>query len=159
MAIEAPVSKFKKNNILIYMVICIILAVVFGYDGYLSKYNWSHRRSFYEEHVKDGKPDDDMIFNMYSPPFFLVGAVIFGFYFSKIKERKLLAEENELVINKNKKIPYDSIEKINKTWFEKKGYFVITYKDESGKETDHKISDRSYDGLDNILNHLVEKIS
>ena len=79
MAIEAPVSKFKKNNILIYMVICIILAVVFGYDGYLSKYNWSHRRSFYEEHVKDGKPDDDMIFNMYSPPFFLVGAVIFGF--------------------------------------------------------------------------------
>jgi hypothetical protein len=159
MAIEAPISKFRKNNILIYLGICLILAVVFGYDGYLSKYEWSLRRSFYDEHVKDGKPDGDMLFNLYSPPFFFAGAVFFGIFYAMIKGKKLLAEENELVISEKKKIPYDSIEKINKTWFESKGFFIITYKDKDGKEINQKISDRTYDGIDKILNHLVGKIS
>lgn len=153
MAIEAPISKFKKNNILIYMVVCIILAAWFGYDGYFNQ-------SFIQKNTdENNSPNGTLIFNQKSPPFFLAAAIIFGVYFSRIRTIKLLAEDNELIINKNMKIPYDSIEKINKTWFEKKGYFIITYKDGSGKETDYKISDRSYDGLDNILNHLVEKIS
>ncbi len=159
MAIEAPISKFKKSNILIYAGVCVIAALVFGYDGYLSKYEWSLRRSFYDDHIKDGKPDGDMLFNIYSPPFFAAGAILFGIYFSMIKGRKMLAEETELIINDKTKIPYDSIVKINKTWFEKKGFFVVTYKNENGKETDCKISDRQYDNLENILNHLVEKIS
>jgi hypothetical protein len=152
MAIEAPLSKFKKSNILIYIGICIIFAAWFGYDGYINK-------KFIEEHTEDGKPNTTLMFNQKSPPFFLAGAVFFGIYFYMIKGRKLIAEENELAIDSKTKIPYDSIEKINKTWFEKKGYFVITYKNENGKETDYKISDRKYDGLENILNHLVEKIS
>jgi hypothetical protein len=153
MAIEAPISKFKKNNILIYIGICIIFAAWFAYDGYINE-------KFIQEHTNEnGKADSILIFNQKSPPFFLVGAVFFGIYFYRIKGRKLLAEENELVFSGGKSIPYDAIEKINKTWFEKKGYFVITYKDKDGKETEHKISDRSYDGLENILNHLVEKIS
>ncbi len=153
MAIEAPISKFKKNNILIYIGICIIFAAWFGYDGYFNQ-------KFIQEHTdENGSANSTLSFNQKSPPFFMAVAVLFGIYFYMIKERKLLAEENELIINNKKRILYDSIEKINKTWFEKKGYFVITYKDENGKETDHKISDRTYDNLENILNHLVEKIS
>ena len=153
MAIEAPISKFKKNNILIYIVICLIFAVWFAYDGYINK-------KFIQEHtMKNGNSDGTLIFNQKSPPFFLIGAILFGIYFYKIKSKKLLAEENELVFSDGKKITYDSIQKINKTWFEKKGYFIITYKNKDGKDTDHKISDSSYDGLENILNHLVEKIS
>ena len=152
MSIEAPISKFKKSNILIYIGICIIFTAWFGYDGYINK-------KFIEEHTEDGKPNTTLMFNQKSPPFFLAGAVLFGIYFFIIKSRKLVAEENELVIDSKKKISYNSIEKINKTWFEKKGFFVVTYKDENGKETDFKISDRKYDNLENILNHLVEKIS
>ena len=153
MAIEAPISKFKKNNVLIYIVICIIFAAWFAYDGYLNN-------EFIQEHtMENGKADGTLIFNQKSPPFFLIGAVLLGIYFYRIKDRKLLAEKKELVFSSGKKIPYDSIEKINKTWFEKKGYFVITYKNKDGKEINHKISDRTYDGLKNILNHLVEKIS
>ncbi len=152
MAIEAPISKFKKSNLLIYIGICVIFAAWFGYDGYLNK-------SFIEEHTEEGKPNTTLMFNQKSPPFFLAGAILCGIYFYMIKNRKLLAEETELVINDKKKISYDSIEKINKTWFEKKGFFVVTYKNEDGKETDYKISDRQYDNLKNILNHLVEKIS
>ena len=153
MAIEAPISKFRKNNILIYIGICVIFAGWFGYDGYLNK-------KFIQKNTNEnGSANSTLIFNQKSPPFFLIAAVLFAIYFYTIRNRKLLAQENELVISSKIKIPYDSIEKINKTWFEKKGFFIITYKDENGKETDHKLSDRGYDGLENILNHLVKKIS
>ncbi len=153
MAIVAPISKFKKHNILIYTVVCIILAGWFGYDGYINK-------KFMKEHTdENGKADSTLIFNQKSPPFFIAAAVMFGIYFAMIRSKKLIADEKELIICENKRIPYDSIEKINKTWFESKGYFIITYKDKTGKDTDQKISDRAYDGIGKILDYLVEKIS
>ena len=58
MTIEAPISKFKKTNLKIFLGICIAIAIIFAYDGYLSKYKWSGRYSFYKEQVldNDGKP-------------------------------------------------------------------------------------------------------
>ena len=50
MAIEAPLSKYRRTNLKIYIAACLGIVVVFGYDGYLSKYPWSQRRGFYEEH-------------------------------------------------------------------------------------------------------------
>ena len=72
MAIEAPISKFKKDNFRISIGICLAVAVIFAYDGYLSKYEWSKRYGFYKKHVldNDGKPDSTMVFNRTSPPFF-----------------------------------------------------------------------------------------
>lgn len=159
MAIEAPLGRYKKNNLKIYIVVCVIFAVVFAYDGYLSEYEWSHRRSFYEKHVKDGRPDDTMIFNQKAPIFLGVAAVALGIRLWAIKNRKLIADENELVVSDRQKIPYDSIEKIDKTFFGKKGFFVITYKDEDGSEVNLKLSDRTYDNLAAVMDHLVAKIS
>ena len=161
MPIEAPVSKFAKTNIKIYIGACLAAAVIFAYDGYLSKYKWSGRYSFYQEHVIDngGIPNAAMKFNIISPPFFLGGAVLFTVYLFVIKRNKLIADENELVFSNKTKIAYDSIQKINKTHFDKKGYFVITYKNESGKEIARKISDRKYDNLKAILDHLIAKIT
>jgi hypothetical protein len=56
-------------------------------------------------------------------------------------------------------VPYTSIQKIDKTHFSKKGFFVITYTDKGGKEVDRKMSDRKYDNLGPVLDHLVAKIS
>ena len=152
MAIEAPISKFKKNNVKIYIVICIIAALWFGYDGYLNE-------EFIEKNSdENGVPNGTLKFNQKSPPFFIAAAVLWGVYFFKMKKRKLLAEENELVFSNNKKIPYDSIQKINKTYFDSKGYFIITY-NKDDKEVDLKINDRTYDNLESILNLLVAKIS
>ena len=161
MAIEAPISKFKKTNFKILLGICIAIAVIFAYDGYLSKYKWSGRYSFYKEQVldNDGKPTTTMIFNRKSPPFFLAGAVIFTVALYVIKDKKLIADENELVINDKKRISYDSIQQINKTYFEKKGFFVITYKNKGDGEVRLKLSDRKYDNLSAVLEHVVEKIS
>ncbi|MHC4226641.1 MAG: hypothetical protein ACYSW0_04370 [Planctomycetota bacterium] len=153
MAIEAPISKLKKTNFKISISVCIIAAIWFGYDGYFNK-------KFMEENSDDnGIPNSTLIFNQKAPPFLVGAAVLLGAYMFAIRSRKLVANENELVFSANKKIAYDSIEKINKTYFDKRGFFVITYKNEGGRETDRKISDREYDNLGVILDHLVAKIS
>ena len=61
-------------------------------------------------------------------------------------------------LHKNR-IPYDSIQKIDRTHFEKKGVFVITYKNTAGSQVDCRINDRTYDNLAAILDVLVAKIS
>jgi len=161
MAIEAPISKFKKNNLKIYIVVCILAGVILGYDGYLSKYKWSKRYNFYKKHVidNDGKADSTMDFNQKSSPILLVGAVLFATYLFIISRKKLIADENELIISDKEKILLDSIQKIDKTNFDSKGYFIITYKDKDGSEIDRKISSKTYDNLSAILDHLVAKIS
>ncbi len=95
-----------------------------------------------------------------SAPYYLIGAaVLLAGYFFVIKSKKIIADENELVISAKEKISYDAIEKIDKTNFESKGFFIVTYKDQSGGEVDRKISDRKYDNLSAVLEHLVAKIS
>jgi hypothetical protein len=153
MAIEAPISKFKKNGLLLYMVICLAVSIWFAYDGYINK-------KFIEEHTdENGKADSTLVFNQKAPPFGVALGVLFGVYFLVIKNRKLVADENELVISSAEKIPYDAITKIDKTHFESKGYFVLTYRDGSGKDAECKISNRRYDNLDAVLDHLVGKMS
>ena len=159
MAIEAPYSKHGKTNFKIGIVLCVAVAIIFAYDGYLSKYEWSLRRSFYEEHVKDGKPDFDMVFNQKSPLVFVGLAAVTTVWFWARKNKKVLADENELIISNKERISYDSIQQIDKTYYEKKGFFVITYKDKGGKEIRRKLNDRTYDNLAAILEHLVAKIS
>ena len=153
MAIDAPISKYKKTNLKIYIILCIAVAAWFAYDGYLNK-------DFINKNTDEaGKPNSTLIFNQKAPPFFAAATVLLGVYLFVIKNKKLVADENELVFSDKEKIPYDSIEAINKTYFEKKGFFVITYKNESGNQTNRKLSDRNYDNLATILDHLVTKIS
>lgn len=161
MAIEAPISKYKKKGLIIYIAVCTAVAIIFAYDGYLSKYKWSMRYSFYKKHVidNDGKPTPTMKFNRRSPPFFIAAAVLMGAYLYAIRNKKLIADENELIISDNKRIANDSIQKIDKTYFKKKGYFIITYKDKNGRETNYKLSDKKYDNLEAVLEHLVAKIT
>ncbi len=159
MAIEAPISKFKKTNFRIYIAACIVFAIVFAYDGYLSRYQWSLRRSFYEEHVEAGKPDDTMIFNQNAPFFLVAIAALLTARLWTVKGKKLLADENELIISNKERIPYNSIQKIDKTRFKSKGFFVITYRNNDGREVNRKLGDRTYDNLAAVLDRLVAKIS
>lgn len=158
MSIVAPVSKFKRTNLKIYIVFCIIFGIWFGYDGYF-------KEEFIEKHTNDdGSPDSTLVFNQKSPPFFIGAAAVFwAIYLFILKDKKLIAEEKELVFSgkfgDKKKIAYDSIEKIDKTHFDSKGYFIITHKDNEGKEVNCRISDRKYNNLAAILDHLVAEIT
>jgi hypothetical protein len=159
MAIEAPAAKYKKNNLKLYIAACIVFAAIFAYDGYLSQYPWAHRQKFYEKHVKDGKPDSTMVFNRISPVFILGLAAFLGWRLMKVSGQKVTADDEKLVIDNTLNILYSSIEKIDKTHFSSKGYFVLTYKDSSNNTQELELSNKKYDKLSDILQVLVEKIS
>jgi hypothetical protein len=153
MAIEAPSSKYRRNNFVIAIAICVGLAIWFTYDGYYSE-------DFKTKHTKDdGTADGTLAFNRKSPPYLIGAAILLGGYLFIIRNNKVIADEKELVINDKEKIPYDSIEKIDKTNFDSKGYFTITYKDKGGGAANRRISDRKYDNLGAILEHLVAEIT
>ena len=153
MAIEAPISKFKKNNLKIYIAVCIGLAIWCIYDGYFSE-------KFEKDHTDDaGNAMGWLVVNRKAPPYLIGAAVLFGACLFAIRNKKLLADENDLIISDRKRISYSSIQKIDKTYFDKKGFFVITYKDKDGNEVNRRISDRKYDNLAAILDHLVAKIT
>lgn len=150
--IEAPLSRYKKNNLLIWIVLLVGLAAWFAYDGYKSP-------DFIKKHtLEDGQPDSTLLFNRRAP-FAMVGAAIaIGIYLFLIKDKKLIADENALHADKLE-IPYAKIESINKTYFDKKGYFLLTYKDDHQQVQELKLSDRTYDNLGVLLDTLISKIS
>ena len=153
MAIVAPLSKYKKNNHLIIIGICVLFAAWCVYDGYFNK-EWIEKHKDAE-----GNAETYLVFNRNAPLYLIPLAVLVGVRLFLIRNKKIVAEENELVIDGGQRIGYDAIEKIDKTKFKSKGKFVITYKNEQGKESDCKINDRMYDNLEAVLDHLVAKIS
>lgn len=153
MAVEAPISKFKKTNIKIYIAVCIGLVIWCVYDAH---FNEEFKKKYTDA---DGNPTGWLVINRKAPPFLLGAAVLFGVYLFSLKDKKLFADENELVISDKKRISYDSIQQINKTYFEKKGFFIVTYKNKGGGEVNLRLSDRKYDNLTAVLEHLVAKIS
>ena len=104
-------------------------------------------------------PDETMLFNQIAPIFFAAGAVILAVRFWLSKDVKLVAGENELIVAGRERIPYDAIDRIDKTYFEKKGFFTVVYKKPNGSEVHRKLSDRDYDNLAPILDHLIAKIT
>ncbi len=157
MAIEAPLSKFKKNNVKIFVAVLVGLAIWFAYDGYLSK--GFIEKNTLDHGTEDARPNSTLVFNQKAPLFLLPGAAALVVYFFMIKDRKLTTDDTKLTINGARSIEYDKIERIDKTHFDAKGYFVITHVAEGGKETDLKLSDRMYDNLSAVLDELVAKIS
>ena len=153
MVIEAPISKFKKTNIKICIAVCIGLVIWCIYDAH---FNVEFINKYTDD---DGNPTGWLVINKKAPPFLIGAAILFGVYLFSLKDKKLIADENELVINNKKRIPYDSIQQINKTYFEKKGFFVITYKDKGGSEVRLRLIDRKYDNLAAVLECLIDKIS
>ncbi len=153
MALEAPLSKYKRHNFYIGLAVCLVMAAWFAYDGYINE-------SFIKDHTNEqGQPDSTLVFNQKSPPFFILGALFCGGYFYAIRNRKVVAGDDALLIAGKRRIPYDAIEKIDKTHFDKKGVFTIYYKNEQGRECRRTLSDREYDRLGPVLDHLIAQIT
>src|SRR3990172_12189256 len=100
MAIEASLSKYRRNNFLIYITVCLVLALWFSYDGYVNK-------KFIAEHTTEqGRPDGTLLLNQKAPPLLVLVALSLGAYWYAIRNRKLVAAEDALIIAGKKRIPY-----------------------------------------------------
>ena len=150
MAIEAPLSSYKKKNILIIAAVLIGVGGWFAYDGYKNE-------DFINKHTVEGVADSTLNFNRKAPPFMIGAGILLGVYFVVIKGKKIVADENTLVAG-SITVDYDTIEKINKTHFDKKGVFTVTYS-QDGQNKELKLSDRTYDNLGAVLDQIVSKIS
>ena len=156
MTIEAPLSRYKKQNLLIAFVVLVGLGVWFYYDAH-------YNESFIEKHTvvdEEGNkhPNSTLAFNQKAPPYMFVGAALTAVYFFIIRSKKVIADETGLKAN-GKTIDYSAIEMINKTHFDNKGYFIVGYKDQQGNRCELKLRDSTYDNLKTVLDHLVAKIS
>jgi hypothetical protein len=84
---------------------------------------------------------------------------VLAILFWKNKDKKIVADEQDLIFSCGHKIAYNSIESVNKTKYESKGFFVIEYKLQDGQKKQCTISNRGYDNLDAVLELLVAKIT
>ena len=152
MTLEAPLSRYKKQNLKIAIAVMIGLAIWCIYDGhYNDKFIQSHKD-------EDGNPKGWLVVNRIAPPYLFAGAIATSVYFFMIRNKIVTADETGLTAN-GKTIEYKDIELINKTYFDTKGYFVVGYKDPQGNSCQMKLSDRTYDNMKTVLDHLVAKIS
>ena len=82
MAVEAPLSRYRRTNLLIYIGACIALALWFAYDGYLNQ-------GFIAEHTTEqGQPEGTLVFNQMAPFFLIPGALLLGAYWYAIRNRR-----------------------------------------------------------------------
>ena len=152
MTLEAPLSRYKKQNMLIAIVALVGLAVWCVYDGHYNK-------SFIKKHVdENGNPHGWLVVNRIAPPYLIAGAALTTGYFFAVRNKKVVADESELKAC-GKTIEYSAIESINKTHFDSKGFFVVTFKDPQGQNRALKLSKYTYDNIPAVLDHLIAKIS
>lgn len=157
MAVEAPYSSFKLKNYIIY----IIMLVGFGgwmiYDGYF-KESFIQKHTNVNEITGESSPDATLVFHQKGPFMMFALAAGFAFRWFVLKNFKIVADEEKIVFGK-RNILIDSIEKIDKTHFATKGHFTIHYKDANEGDCQLRLSDRKYDGLNEMLDHVVKKIT
>ncbi len=153
MAVEAPYSKYRKTNCLIYILILLVVGGWCVYDGYLNE-------GWIAEHTNpDGSPKPYLTINRQGPYYMGVAAVAAAIFWLTVRNKKVVADENELIISEKEKIPYNSIQQVDKTHFEARGFFIITYKNADGRNVLRALSYKKYDNLKAILEHLVSKIT
>ena len=153
MAVEATFSKFKVQNDWFYIGVCLVASFFMIKDGYIDQ-------DFIAKHtLENGKPDETLLFFNQIPPFIMIPlAIWFAVLFFINKGKKIVAGDTEVTDGKVS-VAYSSIEAIDKSQFDKKGIVTIIYEDGQGQEQQLKLSDRTYDHLPAVVDHIAAKIS
>ncbi len=152
MDILGPASRHRGNTFILYIAMLVLFSLWCAYDGYFNS-------EFITQHTVNGRPDGSLQFNQYSPPVMILAAAGLTVWLFRSRGPGIVAGDTALTLSESLTVPYDSIEQIDKTHFATKGYFIVTYKTQDGKEATVCLDDRKYDNLGPILDRLVEKIS
>ena len=158
MVLIAPLSRHTRNWWMMMIVAAVGLGFWLLYDGFYNQ-KFIKEHTLVDESTGEETPNSTLIFNRRLPPFFFGAAVLMAAWVAFIWRKRVETTENELIINGKLRIPYDNIEQIDRTDFDKKGRFVLTYQNGSGKEVNCTLKDTSYDDLEPILEHLIAQLS
>lgn len=150
MAVVATGSRRNRQNNYIIVVMCIVFGLWFGYDG------WMNKEYQQKETDADGKPKANLIFNRYAPAGLAVLAAYFLVMAVQAGKRKVTADEKGITVEGKPMIPYSSMAKIDKRYFEKEGHFTLEYTAE-GKVCKLKLTDRAYDNMGPLLDEVVRR--
>jgi hypothetical protein len=150
MAIVAPLSRYRRNNHMILLAVFLGLAAWFHYDGHFNK-------AFIDTHTIDGKPDDTLTINRKAPPFLMAAGVLVVGNFVRIRNQRIRVDDSTLMVN-SLSIPLGAVTQIDKTHFDAKGFFVLSYKP-GDTEKKLKLYARNYDNLSAVLDRLIEELS
>jgi len=150
MAVEAPGSKYSRNNKWIVAVVCLAGALWFGYDGWVGDYSKTQLAE------NEGKPTANLQFNRYAPIPLVIIAIVSAISAQGVASRKIVADEKGLVFPGGELIAYASIESIDKRFFEKEGRFSVQYS-EGGVSKTIRFSDRKNDNLGLLLDEVVRR--
>ncbi len=151
MAIVAPLSQYRRNNHLIMLVVMLGLAAWVFYDG---RFN----QSFIANHThSDGTPDDTLIIHHKAPPFLMAAGVLVVANFVRVRNQRIRVDDSTLMLNRLS-IPLSAVTQIDKTHFDSKGFFVLSYKP-GDTEKNLKFNARKYDNLSAVLDRLIEELS
>jgi hypothetical protein len=151
MAIVAPLSRYRRNNHMILLAVVLGLAAWFHYDGHFNQ-------EFITKHTKpDGTPDDTLTINRKAPPFLMAAGVLVVGNFVRIRNQRIRVDDSALMVN-SLSIPLGAVTQIDKTHFDSKGFFVLSYKS-GDSEKQLKLYARNYDNLSAVLDRLIEELS
>lgn len=105
-----------------------------------------------------GEPNASLKFNRYWGPLAcLLVALYFVVSAVRIPKQHVVLDDNGLLVAGRGLIGFDQIKKIDKRFFDKEGYFVVTY-EQDGTSKDVRLSERKYDNLRAVLDALVARV-
>ena len=151
MALEATYSKYRQNNLKIFAIVLLAGAAWLAYDGYRND-------DFINKHKDElGNPDSTLVFHRKAPPYCIAGSIVAIGLWIVVRNKKIVAGDEKITLCCGKEIEYGSMQKIEDN-FKGKGFFTVYYNDPQGNEQSIKFSDKSYDGLEKILELLKQKM-
>jgi len=150
MAVVATGCRHTRNTNYIIAVVCILVGLYFFYDGWIGNYRLK------ELEENDNKPTISLYINQYAIIPLAVIAVYFALAAKRLNAKRIEADDTALSFSHGLKIPYNSIQQIDKRFFEKEGHFTLEY--EVGSEAKKlKLTDRTYDKLGLLLDEIVRQ--
>ncbi len=151
MAVTATGSRHSRSSTYIILIMVLGWGLYSLYDGYKNE-------KFQKEHTgPDGKPDSTLVMNRVHMPIGC-GIIAIGCFvmLARIKQRRIVADEQGVRISGGPMIAYAQIQKIDKRFFEKEGHFTIEYTAD-GAVRSVKFKDAKYDGLGLVLDEIVRR--
>jgi len=101
MPVEAPVSKFRKTNLKIYIAVCIAFVIWCVYDAH---FNETFREKYTDA---DGKPMGWLVVNQKAPPYLAgVALLLVGYLFATRKSSRTKMSSSSATKKKSVMTPY-----------------------------------------------------